>query len=184
MALRIKSHWHDEDSDRSMTEIGGAIAFNVWRLAVDKAMTLNSEHFIYHSDEQRLSVIAEYLIFLIQITDRLTHKMLEAEQRQELITALVLKVSEHLQDNSQDMCGAGDYQTPFIALFNQRGAEYAEFKLTADGPSYPFLRHLGFCIQEVMGLDENNRWVIDQVMDVDAGQLYKQIRSIIYNLFD
>ncbi len=184
MALRIKSHWHNEDANRSMEEIGGALAFNTWRLALETTKSLNTQHFIFENDQQRLDTIAEYLFFLIQITDHFCHKILDDEQRQALITALVLKSADHLQDNSQDAFGEGDYKTPFITLFNQRGAEYADFKLTSEGPSYPFIRHLGFCVQQVMGVADENRWVIDQVMDIDAPKMYKQLRSIIYNLLD
>jgi len=184
MALRVKSHWHNEDSERSMQEIGGAIAFNAWRLALETTKSLNTEQFIFENDQQRLDVISEYLIFIIQLTDRLTHKMVNEEQRQALIGAIVLKSSEHLQDNSQDAFGEGDYQSPFVALFNHRGGEYAEFKLTSEGPSYPFIRHLGFCVQQIMNVADENRWVIDQVMDIDAPKIYRQIRTIIYNLFD
>ncbi|HHH39258.1 MAG TPA: hypothetical protein ENK50_06775 [Sedimenticola sp.] len=183
MAVRIKSHWHDEDADRSMEEIAGAIAFNGWRIAMDKAIHLHGERFIYETDRQRLGVIAEYLIFEIQIVDRMVHEELTPEQRQELITALAMRLADHLAENSRDLLGPGDYKGPFIELLNRRAAEYAEFKFGAEGPSYPFYRHLGYEIQQIMGASQENRWVIDQVMDADAPDLYKQLKRIVRNLF-
>ncbi|MES9960039.1 MAG: hypothetical protein ABW089_06380 [Sedimenticola sp.] len=183
MAVRTKSQWHNEDSNRSLEEIGGAIAFNGWKLAVDKAITLHGEHFIYNDDQQRLDVISEYLIYQAQIVDRIASGMLDGEERQTLITALVLKMADHIADNASELLGSEDPRSVFIARFNQRAGEYAEFGFTDEGPSYPFMRHLGFEIQQVMGESQENRWVIDQVMDKDGPDVYKQLKRITRNLF-
>ncbi len=182
LAVRIKSHWHKEERERSTAETAGAIAFNGWRIAMDKAMVLHSERFIYDSDEQRLGVIQEYLIFQIQIVDRLVHDRLDQEQRTELITSLVGRLAEHVQENSIELLGDGDYRSPFIAKFNRRSQEYSELGFTDEGPSYPFMRHLGFEIQQIMGLEDENRWVIDQVMDKDGLEVYKQLKRIVKDL--
>ncbi len=185
MAIRIKSQWHDEDATRSPDEIGSAIAFIAWRIALDKAITLHGKNFVYHDDSQRLAVIAEYLAYETQIADRLIHDQIDNETRVAVITALVMKLADHYRDNAGDLLGPGDHANDFIALFNQRSGEYAEFNFTDEGPSYPFLRHLGFEIQQVMGQEEHeNRWVIDQVMDVDGPEVYKQLSRAIRNLFD
>ncbi|MGB5831793.1 MAG: hypothetical protein WBG92_07365 [Thiohalocapsa sp.] len=184
MALRIKSHWWNDESARSMPEIGSALAFIAWRIAVDKAITLHRERFVYRDDAQRLLVIQEYLIFLIQIADRLSHDRFDDEQRRELVTAFAKKCIEHVQDNSQDLLGPGDYGSPFLARLNQRSEEYAEFQLADDGPSYPFLRALGFEMQTLMGSNEENRWIIDQVMDKDGWDAYKRFSKAFCDLFD
>jgi hypothetical protein len=183
MAVRIKSQWYREDNQRSMKEIAGAIAFNGWRIALDKAITLHGENFVYEDDAQRLAVIAEYLHFEIQLVDRLVHTMIDDEERRELVTALALRLSEHMEENSLELLGPGDYRTPFIDTLNQRAAEYAEFGFSNEGPSYPFMRHLGFEIQQVMGPSQANRWVIDQVMDKDGPEVYKHLRRIVRDLF-
>ncbi len=185
MAIRIKSQWHNEDAVRSPDEIGSALAFIAWRIAVDKAITLHGKNFVYHDDRQRLAVIAEYLAYEAQITDRLIHGMVDNETRVAVITALVMKLADHYRDNATDLLGPEDHANTFIALFNERSGDYAEFNFTDDGPSYPFLRHLGYSIQQVMGQEEHeNRWVIDQVMDVDGPEVYKQLVRAIRNLFD
>jgi hypothetical protein len=186
MALRIKSRWHDEDSERSLEEIAGALAFISWRLAKDKAINLHGEDFIYETDEQRMAVIVEYLIFQLQIVDRLAHQRLglNDEERRQLVLALARHLAGHLQDNSVDLFGPGDYVGPFIEKMNARGAEYAEYRYNNDGPSYPFLRHLGFEIQQIMGETQANRWVIDQVMDKDGPEVDREIRRAIENLFE
>jgi len=151
---------------------------------VEKAINLHCERFVYSDDVQRLRVIQEYLVFLIQIADRLGHERLEDEDRRTLVTALARKVVEHVQDNSQDLLGPGDYGSPFIALLNRRSEDYAEYRLADDGPSYPFLRHLGFKIQKLMGEDQENRWVIDQVMDKDGWDAYKTLSTAFRDLFE
>ncbi len=184
MALRIKSHWWNDESERSLAEVGTALAFIAWRISVDKAINLHCERFVYRDDAQRLQVIQEYLIFLIQIADRLSHDMFDDDQRRELVTAFARKCVEHVQDNSQDLLGPGDYGSPFIAQLNLRSGEYADFRLDNDGPTYPFLRHLGFEIQSLMGREEENRWIIDQVMEKDGWDAYKRFARAFRDLFE
>jgi hypothetical protein len=184
VALRIKSHWWNDESERSLPEIATALAFIAWRVSVDKAINLHCERFVYRDDRQRLDVIQEYLVFLIQIADRLSYGPLSDADRRTLITGFARKLVEHVQDNSQDLLGPGDYGTPFLDLLNRRSEEYAEFQLADDGPSYAFLRHLGFEIQTLMGRKEENRWIIDQVMDKDGFDAYKQFARAFRNLFE
>jgi hypothetical protein len=183
MALRLKSQWHKEDSERTLAEIGGAIAFSAWRLGVDKAVNLHSKQFAYRDDAQRLAVVAEYLIFQALAVERMLFESISDDQRRELVTALVLKLADHYEENSRSMLGEGDYRSSFIATFNLRASEYAQFGYTDEGPTYPFLRHLGYEIQQTMGESQVNRWVIDQVMDSDAPALLKQLTRVVKDLF-
>jgi hypothetical protein len=184
MAVRIKTHWHDDERERSLEEIAGAIAFNGWKIAVDKAVELHSEHFHYSDDRQRLGVVQEYLIFLVQLVDRLAHERLDEADRGRLVIALAKRLAELVQDNAEDLLGPGDHGREFLQRFNQRAQEYAEFGFSADGPSYPFYRHLGAEIQGVMGGAGENRWVIDQVMDVDGPAVFKLTRRTLGNLLE
>jgi hypothetical protein len=186
VALRIKSRWHDDESERSLEEIASALAFISWRIAKDRAINLHGQDYVYESDEQRFAVITEYLIFQLQIVDRLALQSLGLpdEQRSQLVITLAKHLAGHLHDNSLDIFGPGDYVGPFIEKMNRRGAEYAEFNYTDDGPSYPFMRHLGYEIQQIMGESQENRWVIDQVMDRDGVEIDREIRRAIGNLFE
>ncbi|WP_133511992.1 hypothetical protein [Candidatus Thiosymbion oneisti] len=184
MALRIKSHWWNAEQARSVPEIAGALAFIAWRLSVEKAVNLHCERFVYTDDRQRMAVIQEYLVFLIQIADRLCYGIMSEDDRRTLITTVVTKVIEQVQDNGQDLFGDGNHGRPFIALLNRRSDEYAQLHFDGEGPSYPFLRHLGYEIQCVMGQQEENRWVIDQVMDKDGWEAYQQFSGTFRNLFE
>lgn len=186
MALRIKSRWHDDEADRSLDEIAGALAFISWRIAKERAINLHGQDYVYESDEQRFAVITEYLIFQLQIVDRLADSSLglSAEERRQLVLALAKGLAGHLHDNSVDIFGPGDYVGSFIEKMNQRGDEYAELNYTEDGPSYPFMRHLGYEIQQIMGESQENRWVIDQVMDRDGIEIDREIKRAVANLFE
>ena len=186
MALRIKANWHDENAQRSLDEIAGAIAFNAWRIAKDKAINLHGEDFVYDSDEQRFGVIREYLVFQLQIVDRIARDRLELDDasRRELVVATAKHMAKHLHDNSVDIFGPGEYVGAFVRLINERGAEYAEFGFGEDGPSYPFMRHLGYEIQQIMGSEGENRWVIDQVMDKDGVEVFKSLSRAVGSLFE
>ena len=185
MALRIKSHWHDEDAKRSLEEIAGALAFIAWRVAKDRAINLHGQDYVYETDEQRFAVIIEYLVYQLQIIDRLAAMdlQLDDDDRRQLVVTTAKHLAGHLHDNSVDIFGPGDYVAPFIEKLNQRSSEYAEFNYTADGPSYPLMRHLGYEIQQIMGESQENRWVIDQVMDRDGVEIDREMRRSISNLF-
>jgi hypothetical protein len=184
VALRIKSRWREEGRERSLEEIATALAFIAWRLAIDGAINLHCERFVYRDDAQRLAVIQEYLVFLIQIADRLSHGQLEDEDRRTLIVATARKTIAHVQDNCLDLLGPGDWGGPFVELLNRRSEEYAQFQLADDGPSYALLRHLGFEIQSLMGEGQENRWVIDQVMDRDGWSAYRAFAKAFRDLFE
>jgi len=186
MALRIKSHWHDEDQERSLEEMASALAFIIWRIAKDKAINLHGQDFIYIDDRQRIDVIVEYLIFQLNLVDRLASDRLKMsdEDRQALIIAAAKMLASHVQQNSFELLGKGDYVQAFIEKINQRGTDYSEFSYSAtEGPSFPFLRHLGFEMQKIMGESQENRWVIDQVMDQDGYAIDKEIKRAVDNLF-
>ncbi|CAK0760585.1 hypothetical protein CCP4SC76_3330001 [Gammaproteobacteria bacterium] len=82
------------------------------------------------------------------------------------------------------MLGAGEHGRNFLDLFNRRSIEYAKFQLAQEGPSYPFLRHLGHEIQAIMGSQAQNRWVIDQVMDRDGWDIYRRFGRAFEDLFE
>ncbi len=45
------------------------------------------------------------------------------------------------------------------------------------------LRALGAHIQDIMGSDQTNKWVIDQVMEIDGPYLCLQLSGSLNNLF-
>lgn len=190
MAVRIKSKWFDKAkenlSEDLVKENAQALAFIYWRVALDNAKNLHGEAFIYDNDEQRIKVIAEYLAMFLQLSDRLAYVAMEDESRQEFITTLAIRLSDHMQDNATDLFGEGDYRTSFIDMLNRRSAEYAEFEFSAeDGPGYNFMHCFGSKILEVLGDEHHdNKWVIDQIIDIDGPEAVEKATAALQQLFD
>ncbi len=186
MAIRMKTSWHQSQrnagADKSLQDAAGALAFNLWRLAVDKAKNLHGEDYFYRTDGQRIAIICEFLAYMIQVADRLAHERLNDAERAEFMNTLGQRVADHVQDNAVDLFGPGDYRSGFIRTLNQRGQAYAEFGFGADGPSHHFMQFLGVRTQGIMGESQLNRWVINQVMEVDAPELYRKTYKALDDL--
>ena len=184
MALRIKSRWHNEGAPKSLEENASALAFIIWRIALHDAKELHGEGYVYDSDTQRVTVIAEFLAFLLHLADRIAHGFLEDAERAELITAVGQRLAEHVQDNLTDLFGTGDYRESFIVTLNERLSDYAEFAYDEDsGPSYSLYRYFGERVMSAMGPAFANRWVIDQIMDIQAPEAFKKFRKAMLELF-
>lgn len=188
MALRIKSKWHhsnrNEPAVRELTENAGALAFILWRLALDKAKNLHGEDYIYRTDGQRIAVICEFLAYGIQLADRIAHRNeLSTDARNLFINNLARRIADHVQDNAADLFGPRDYRTGFIETLNERSNDYAEFEYSRAGPSYSLARYLGSKAQEIMGGGQTNKWVINQVMEIDALDIAEKVEKAMDDLF-
>ena len=187
MAVRIKSHWmNDKDINNQahIKENGQALAFIIWRVAIDKAKNLHGEEYDYSTDSQRITVIAEYLAYMVQISDRLCYKIIPDKSREIFVITLAKKLAVHVQDNLPDFFGEKDYISPFLETLNQRMQDYAQFEFAEGQPSYAFNRYFGEKIQDIMGQSQTNRWIIDQVMDIDSYEIVKKITDALENLLD
>jgi len=189
---RIKDRWHNstpENTDRevlgekSLKDQASALAFIQWRTALNTAINLHAEDFRYDNDHQRVGVITEYLAFQVQLVDRLSSEFLSNEDREVLISEICRKLAEQVQDNLADIAGTGQYKAPFIALMNKRFVEYASFGFNDGQPAYNARRFLGHTVLMLLGEDQTNRWVIDQVIDIDAPELIEQNVKSLNRLF-
>ena len=189
---RIKDRWHNSTpentsrqvlNEKTLKDQASALAFIQWRVALNTAINLHAEDFRYDTDQQRIGVITEYLAFQIQLVDRLSSDFLRDDERGVLIAEIVNKVAEQVQDNLSDIAGPGSYRPPFIALLNRRFEEYSALAYKDGQPAYEVLRFLGYCVLELLGEDQTNRWVIDQVIDIDAPELVAQNTKSLDRLF-
>jgi hypothetical protein len=181
--LRIRSKWNDPNRVVSLDDNATALAYAIWQVALGAARNLHAEDFAYTDDTQRLGVIGEYLAFGVHVADRLAHPHMDGDDRARFITTLGREAARHLQRNTEDIAGRGEYREPFIALLNERSAEYAGLPFNDDRPGYGLLRSFGGKVQKTMGDSQTNRWVIDQVMEIDAPNAVDHIRRAIANLF-
>jgi len=106
-----------------------------------------------------------------------------ALDRAALLNELCAKVGDQVQDNLTDIAGPGNYRPPFIQLLNTRFAQYADFEFENDRPGYAMRRFLGLQVLDIMGEDQTNRWVVDQIIDIDSQELIDQNLKSINRLF-
>ena len=97
--------------------------------------------------------------------------------------ALADLVARHYQTNVEGVSGSGDYRTSLLDLMNTRFEEYAKGKFEDGEPGYAARRLLGNMVQDIMGNSQTNRWVIQQVVDIDAPDAASQLRQSVSRLF-
>jgi hypothetical protein len=180
--VRVKSRWSNKGRERSLDEIGGAAAFILWRIAQQGTLNLENEGFQTDTNAQRLDVIAEFLAFLVHLADRIKAEQLELEERQEFITSLARHLADQMQINRTDAQGKGEYRRDLVNLLNERAADYAEFSMTDAQPGYAFRRYFGEKVRAVMG-EKDNKWITDQVMDVEVPEVLKPLNKALRELF-
>ena len=172
--MRIKSKWHttrrkdNVSREKTPEELAGATGFIAWRIAMKHIDEIEEAGFTLSSGEQRFEVLSEFLIYLIQVADREVFMRLAEHQRAPFVTALALHLAATLEDNQRELLGPGDYQQAFIERLNEEIPEYAELSYGEDGPGYRFMRYLGEKVLTHVDDVQVNRWVIDQVMEIEA----------------
>jgi hypothetical protein len=183
MRMRLKSRWRDKGRERSLEDNAVALASNLWRIALTCAKNLHEQQFVYQSDDQRLGVIREYLAFLVHLSDRLAARDMDEDDRHRFIVALAQAAARHVQENGAELAGSGSHGSAFITLLNERSQEYAEMPFDEDTASYAALRYLAGRIQAIMGSDQINRWITEQVVEIDAPDAAENLRQALGGLF-
>lgn len=182
--MRIKSHWF-KNRQRTPQEIAGALAFVIWRIGDNAIKNTRNANFEIAVGTQYFSFLAEFLVFLIQIADRIAYRQLSAEERQAFTGALANRVAETLAENQSRLAGDSieQHKQLFIGKLNWRAEKYAEFEYGNDGPEFAFTRYLGFSMREVMD-EKDSHWVIDQMMSVAAPEAVEMVEKTLRELFD
>ena len=184
--MRIKSRWHKSGQPKTMQQVAGAMAFIVWRVAQNALKRMRNEQYDIDPGPQYFAFLAELLIFLIQIADRIAYRRLDAGQRGEFTTALAKRVAEILDENASDLLGSphtGSHRERFVALLNELAADYAEFEYTDAGPDFAFLRYLGNRVMAMMAR-KDRPWVIDQIMEIEAPEAIATVQKGMHDLFN
>jgi hypothetical protein len=179
--VRVKTKWNLGDRQRSLSETGGAMAFILWRIAQQGTLNLENEGFQTDTNAQRLDIITEFLAFLVHLVDRMTADRLSLEQRQEFITALARHLADTMQENRSDAQGKGEYRQSLIEQLNERAGDYAEFAFSDNEPGFAFRRYFGENVRKVMG-ERDNKWITDQVMDIEVPEALKPLRKALRDL--
>jgi len=181
--MRIKSQWFKSDREKTPEEIAGAMAFTLWRIADNALKNTRRANFEIAIGAQYFAFLTEFLVFLIQVADRIAHRQLSAEARYAFTSTLANRVGETLTENQSRLLedGATDFKQLFIDKLNLRAGEYAEFRYGADGPEFAFTRYLAYCMREVMD-EKDVEWVIDQMMSIEAPNAVEMVEKTMKNL--
>jgi len=185
MAIRVKSQWHNKsDGAKSPQQVATVIASLIWRVAEEKVSHMQQEKFQINSKEQGFAMIAEYLAFLIQYTDRFVYGRVDEEYRAALIGAIAKRLAEILEDNQNAFLGASPdgYQNRFINMLNERLADFAMFDYENGEPNYPSRRFLGSKILELMP-PRDHSWTIDQVVEIEIPNALALLKKGLSGLF-
>lgn len=183
--MRIKSHWFKSGREKTPQEIADALAFVIWRIADNALKNTRKANFEIAIGPQYFFFLVEFLVFLIQVADRIAYRQLPAEARFALTSTLANRVAETLAENQSRLMGGsiGDHKQRFIDRLNQRAGEYADFNYGSDGPEFAFTRYLAYCMREVMD-EKDVEWVIDQMMSIAAPEAVDMVERTMRDLFE
>jgi len=177
--MRIKSRWFKTDTPRTPQQAAGVMAFIVWRVAHNALTQMRSARFDIEIGPQYFAFMREWLVFLIQVVDRMAYERMGTDERAAFTTALVQRVADHLADNESNLLGPpptghDSHQGRFIELFNRLSSHYAEFGYGAEGPDFAFMRYLGHRIEALMP-KKDQHWVVDQVLAIEAPEAVEML---------
>ncbi len=180
--MRVKSRWNKPGKAHTPEAIASVLSAAAWKIATHSVLEMEGGGLQADTQLQRLTVIAEFMAFLVQVADRLAATRMDVEERGHFINALGVQVAELMAGNLADLQGPGDYRASFIDTLNERMSEYAEFGFSeVSGPDIGFLRGLGQHVTAAMGT-RDQRWVLEQVMEVAAPEAVETFAKAMRNL--
>jgi len=170
---RIRTGWKNKGKSISVSEFANALSAVCWRMALNAAKNLHQQDFIYDNDNQRLGVIREYLFFFIHCADRRMFDHFEQPERIEFVTALSMDCRRHYVENARQIFDDSVSKEQFVEQLNATTNSLADLSFREGEPGFDMYRMLGTRIQDIMGNSQTNKWVIDQVMDIDGPEAYE-----------
>ena len=87
-----------------------------------------------------------------------------------------------MQENCEDLFGQGDYKTRYIKTLKIRSSEYSNYEFSPKERNYSIYRHLALKVQEAMGYSQTNKWIMDQIVDIEAVEVCNKIVSVYKSL--
>lgn len=183
--MRIKSTWFKPGRQHTPEELAGALSFVIYKMGDNALKNTRNANFEIAIGTQYFAFLSEFLLFLIQVSDRIAYRRLSEEDRFAFTSALANRVAETHAENESRLLGGvlADCKRHFIDQLNLRAGEYAEFTYDENGPDFSFFRYLGYCIDQVMDKKDNG-WIIDQLMSIEAPEAVDMIEKTFRNLLE
>ena len=183
--IRIKSNWFKAGREHGPEELAGAVAFVASRMANNALSNTRRADFEIAVGPQYFAFLAEFLIYAIQVADRIAYRSLSAEDRAEFTGKLANRVGDTYAENESRLLGGeiGECKRRFIDRLNRQADGYADFEYTDAGPSYNFTRYLGYCMDGIAS-EKDNGWIVDQMITVEAPEAAETIEKTMRNLLE
>lgn len=183
--MRVKSRWFKSGREKSPQEIAGAMAFILWKIAQNSLKNMRRADFDIEAGPQYFDFLAELMIFLVQIADRIAYEHLDNEYRIAFTTELALRVADNLAENRNALLSLPlkACKNEFIERFNERATVYAEFGYGDAGPDFAFIRYLGHCVLDIVE-EKDRAWVVDQIMAIEAPDAVSTVQKAMQGLLD
>jgi hypothetical protein len=183
--IRVKSNWFKGDRHKTPQEIAVALAYTLWRISDNTLKNVRKADFDIAIGNQYFAFLSEFLIFLVQVADRIVYLQLNEQDRYDFTSALVNRIAEHQAENQTEWLGGSlrEYKNNFVDRLNQRAGEYADFPYSGVEESFSFVLYLGQCMREVMD-EKDKTWVVDQIMAIEVPEAVSMLEKAMLGLFD
>jgi len=188
MAVRLKTKWHrskrsernrrGSSAPKKLEDLSSVIGINIWKLAKEAFLHMEKEGFRFREDQQAIGFLSEFIIYQLHITDRMMYGIVSEEERTAFMNATAKYLTESVVDNQTDLLGPGEYRDEFVALMNDRMANYAECTFKDGQPGYDFTRYMARNIADIMQATDE-KWVVEQVIDIEAPNVVEKITRVV-----
>lgn len=183
MRIRLKTKWNNQTRDVSLEDTVSVLAFNAWKIGMQALLEIENQNFQTDTQLQRMAVLEEVMAFLVHVLDRIAYTQLNETDRAQLISYFALKLADHIQDNTRDFAGAGDYRNPFINKLNARLADYAEssWDEVAQLPGFSMGLSLGQQITTCLG-PRDQKWILDYIQRTLMPEMLEPYKRVLSRL--
>jgi len=185
MAIRLKTKFHTA-GQRSAKTLASVVAVLAWKLGIESIKRMRKADYEIDIGRPYFDFVCEFLVFLAVCADRVAYREFDEQERIEFTTAMIQNIARFVEENNIMLLGEatpGESQRHFIALFNQRSPEYAEFDYDETGPDFGFKRFFAACLRDVLP-EKDKLWVVDQAMDIEAPEALKMLEKTLAGLFN
>lgn len=183
--MRIKSNWFKPGREHTPEELAGALSFVIYRIADNALKNTRKAKFEVAVGTQYFAFLTEFLLFLIQVADRIAYRRLSQEARFAFTSTLANRIAETHAENESRLLGGelAACKQRFIDQLNLRAGEYADFGYSENGPDFSFLRYLAFCMDQVVD-EKDSGWIIDQMMSIEAPEAVDMVEKTFRELLE
>ena len=184
MLRRTRSRFFAKDKAREPATLASVAAFTAWRLGLATIKQMRSAQFEIEASPQYFAVLREYLVFLVQVADRLALARLSLPERRQFTVSMVKRLAELVAENHSRLLGDDEatLRSRFIDLFNARADDYAQLDFgEREGQDVAFMRLASFALLQAVA-PQDRAWIADQVMSYEAPGAVRTLRKVLDDL--